>query len=223
MNYLVYRHRNTKTLEVFYVGSGAKGREKGVDQYKNSSWHSYVKEHGDPIVEVVAEGLSKDDALDLEYLMINEYGTLLDNDGLLTNIQRGRYKNHWSTNIKIGKASKGNTHCLGIKHSEETKAKVSKALLGRKFSEESRAKLSISLKGNTNSLGNKRSEEAKLKISLIMRRKHISDDDWINLEKEIYNIDKIIRNVTYKELSIKYNVKEAFIGYQFRKIKKNRK
>ena len=59
------------------------------------------------------------------------------------------------------------------------------------------------------------------KISLSRRRKIISDEDFLNLEKELHNITTIIRGVTYKELSIKYNVSTGFIFIQLSKIKKN--
>lgn len=52
-------------------------------------------------------------------------------------------------------------------HSQETKSKISLALMGHSISEETRNKLSMAKKGNKNSLGFKHSEKTKLKMSLV--------------------------------------------------------
>ena len=247
IDYVVYRHRNKKTLEIFYVGSGTIKRSRG-SYYKTDVWKNIVSKDGYTI-EIVAEGLSEDDALDLEYLMIDSYGTLLDNDGPLVNIKRDRYKSHWTTNIKTGngsrgripseetkakmsKASLGNTHLLGHKHSEETKAKMSKAGKGRKKSEEHKAKIGKAHKGRKHSeefkarlskarLGYKHSEEIKFKMSEDRRRSVISDENYELLLKDLSNIDKeVYKNL--KELSIKYNVKMTFTKHKYYKLINNK-
>ena len=126
-DYTVYRHRNRVTNEVFYVGSGSINR--GQERYKGrhcEKWNSIYEEFGKPIVEIVARDLSRDDALDLEYLMIDTYGTVLDEDGPLVNIKRDRYKAHWTTKEKMTKSQSGR------KHSEETKEVIRKSALGEK-------------------------------------------------------------------------------------------
>ena len=257
-NYVVYRHRNETTNEIFYIGSGTIERSK-QKWFKTDVWKNIVSRDGYTI-EIVAEGLSKDDSLELEYFMINEYGTLLDEDGPLVNIQRDRCKQHWTTNEKNRKNN------LGNKHSEETKAKMSKSRLGNtnnlgkkmndktrdalrkanlgntrlfgfKHSKETKDKMSKASLGNTNSLGNKHSKEtkakmsiahlginfsneSKAKMSLARRRKTISDENYELLLEDFSKIDKIIKGVTYKELSIRHNVRTNFICRHFLKYKK---
>ena len=74
----------------------------------------------------------------------------------------------------------------GLKHSEETRKKISISKtghtysLGRKYSEETKQKISLSMMGKTNHLGRKHSEETKQKMSLTKMgntnaRKHKTD------------------------------------------------
>ncbi len=82
---------------------------------------------------------------------------------------------------------------LGYKHTEEARANMSKAHIGKKQSEETKAKRRILMKGNTFNNGRKQSleqiearakvhrgkitsEETKLKMSLAQKGKQLSDD-----------------------------------------------
>jgi DNA mismatch endonuclease (patch repair protein) len=56
----------------------------------------------------------------------------------------------------------------GSKHTKETKKKISLANAGRVISEETRKKMSVALIGNTRSLGYRHSEKAKKKISVAL-------------------------------------------------------
>lgn len=182
-NYVIYRHRNETTNEIFYIGSGSEKRSKSIHN-KTDAWKNIVSTGGYAI-EIVAEDLSEDDSLDLEYLMIDSYGTIIDEDGTLVNIKRDRYKSHSSTNIKIAKSGLGNTRLLGHKHSEETRAKIGLAFKGRKHSKKTKNKMSLSKSGENNPMfgkevskvtrdkialsntGYKHSSESKAKMSLI--------------------------------------------------------
>lgn len=79
---------------------------------------------------------------------------------------------------KIRAALMGNQHHKGIKHSEETKLKLSQANKGYKHTDEARAKMLASkgseetrlkMKGNQRHKGCKHSDETKLKMSLSMK------------------------------------------------------
>jgi len=85
---LVYRHINTDTLEVFYVGIGNKKRPKSKFS-RNRLWNEYVKENPNYYVEIIAVDLSHDDACELEMLLIEEYGRQNLNTGCLVNMTRG--------------------------------------------------------------------------------------------------------------------------------------
>ena len=158
-NYVVYRHRNNATNEIFYVGSGSLKRS-GIKRYKTDVWKNIVSKDGYTI-EIVSKELSLDDSLDLEYLMIDSYGTIIDEDGHLVNIKRDRHKSHLSSNVKISLAQSGN------RMDEKTKAKISKANLGKKCSEETIAKISLAQSGEKGHMfGKTHSEKTKAKMSL---------------------------------------------------------
>ena len=85
---VVYRHINTDTLEVFYVGIGNKKRPKSKDS-RNRLWNKYVTDNPNYHVEIIAVDLSHDDACELEMLLIEEYGRQNLNTGCLVNMTRG--------------------------------------------------------------------------------------------------------------------------------------
>jgi hypothetical protein len=64
----------------------------------------------------------------------------------------------------------------GIMQSVETRNKISKALIGKKVSEETKKKMSLSHKGNQNLLGHITTEETKNKISIANKGKKRSDE-----------------------------------------------
>jgi hypothetical protein len=215
-NRIVYRHRNPITNEVFYVGSGTNSRSFENSHYKrNESWLAMVEKFGEPIVEILARDLTKDESLDLEYLIIDTYGTIIDGDGVLVNIKRDRYETHWST-----------------------KKKLSQKLIGREFSEETRKKLSQQRIGVKNPMyGLEVSKEHRLKISLantnpskeVRERKrigqinrHYSEDTLNSLLEDFSKMDKIVHGVTYKMLANKYNITPRMVSENWHRYKKNK-
>lgn len=97
--YYVYLHRRASDNKVFYVGKG-KGKRAFQTGGRNDRWNKTYKKHG-RIVEIVFDGLSQQDAFDIEIDTITEmryhYGETLCN---MTN---------------------GGEGALGAKRSEETK------------------------------------------------------------------------------------------------------
>lgn len=87
---VVYLHRNPKTLEVYYVGMGKKQRANNM-WMRNKHWLNYTNKYGRPIVEIVASGLTKEDAYELEILLIGEIGRRVKGKGTLTNISKGGF------------------------------------------------------------------------------------------------------------------------------------
>lgn len=109
----VYLHKNSKTGEVFYVGSGnlyeVKWKSRPYQFTKScrtAEWVEYVDNNGLPDVEIIKSGLSKVEALLLEEQLIVDIG--IDN---LTNVAVAQ--RNTSYNIKRSKES--NT---GRKHLE---------------------------------------------------------------------------------------------------------
>lgn len=99
---------------------------------------------------IVKENISKEEAIELEKMLIKTFES--------TNPQKGY-------NVSLGGDISENR--LGVKHTEETKQKISKYLTGRKMSEEARRKMSESRKGEKNwNYGKKFSEEQRRKMAL---------------------------------------------------------
>lgn len=66
--------------------------------------------------------------------------------------------------------------CLGVKHTEETKLKMSEWQVGRKMSDEAKQKMSKAAKGNSNAAGYKHPPEVLLRLTNLKRgRKHTEE------------------------------------------------
>ena len=178
MSKTLYIHRRKDNNEVFYVGIGNEKRPYRK-QGRNQFWHNIVDKYG-YYVDILAEDLSIDDALELEELLISEYGRRDLGDGNLVNLTNGgdgclnvseitknkisesnKGKLAWNkgkkgvyseeTLIKMSESSKGKTSPRkGVKLSEETKEKIRKHNTGKKIPKEVRSKISESLKDGKN-------------------------------------------------------------------------
>ena len=139
---VVYRHRRLDNHEVFYVGIGSQERRAYSERSRNHIWKGIAGRCGYE-VEIVAKGLSREDALELEMFMISEYGRIDLGTGNLCNLTEG------------GDGS------WGYKQSRETRKKRSKSLTGIKRSEEHKRKTSIARMGEGNGMYGKRPYNAQ--------------------------------------------------------------
>ena len=184
---IVYFHRHPITNDIFYVGIG-KSKERAYTfggNKRNKYWNNYVKKHGFPVVEIVHEVETREEAAELEMMYINQFGRRCDGTGQLVNITLGgdggslgmkqteehiSKRTHANKNRKHTEEAKANFKAAQnrpevrakqaeIKKSEEWLAKQRAAKLGGKLSEEHKAKISRGLKGRIVS------EESKQKIS----------------------------------------------------------
>lgn len=146
MNKVVYRHLKPNG-EVFYIGIGDKKRPyKKVG--RNKLWTNIVNKYGYE-VQILKEGLSWEEATELECILIDYYGRRDLGTGPLVNMTDGgegvlNYTHSEETKKRLSKAHKGK------KHSEEHRLKVSEAHTGKKRSEEHKAKMSEVNKGEKN-------------------------------------------------------------------------
>lgn len=184
---IVYVHKNPQTRQVFYVGIGVKKerayRFKGSN--RNQYWHNYVKKYGEPIVEIIAEFETREQAVELEMRLIAKYGRLCDNSGCLVNITLGGDGGALGVKQTEEQKAKRAAKLKGFVHSEQSKANMKAAQnradvkathsiykndtawrelqrqlkLGRKLTDEHKAKISLGNKGRVNS------EETRRKIS----------------------------------------------------------
>ena len=133
--YYIYTHSNPNTREIFYVGLGSGKRKIEFKAGRNSHYINYIKKHGNPIVEVLYKNLTKEEACLIETNLIKEYG-------------RKGYEPH---GILLNKSLGGEGGNLGIKQSQKTRDKKSKAMKGKSIhSEEQKEKWSIERKGKKN-------------------------------------------------------------------------
>ena len=157
-----YVGQTTKTLdqrwtEHVYDAIGKRSKDKGC------YFHLAIKKYGPDKFcrEVLEVCLDKDSLNLLEMHYISTINTVRPN----------------GYNIALG----GTGVMHGRKMSEETKAKISKSLIGRpgakfKHTNEAKAKISASLIGNTRSVGRKHSKETKKKISEAHKGKVLSEE-----------------------------------------------
>jgi len=125
-NKVVYRHIRLDINEVFYIGIGNKKRPyKNIG--RNKYWNNIVNKT-DYNVEVIAKGLTWEDACELECFLIQEYGRKDLKLGNLCNMTDGGD----GTNNMIRTAQ----HCK----------RISKSLTDKKLSVQHRKNISLSKK-----------------------------------------------------------------------------
>ena len=76
MEYYVYKHIRKKDGSTFYIGKGKEGRLES-DKGRNIHWKRVVEKDNGFDSEIIKDGLSEDEAFDLEVKLISEIG--LDN------------------------------------------------------------------------------------------------------------------------------------------------
>lgn len=143
--YLWLRYKDSKhgpKLSPYYVGKGCGNRAFNPRQRR-------VKPPKDRSYIVFAqEGLTEQEAFDLERYYIALYGRKDLGTGILGNF------------------TDGGEGVSGLKHSQESRNKISQAHKGKKVSQETRDKLSRASTGHQHFLGKSHTQEARAKISL---------------------------------------------------------
>ena len=197
---VVYRHLKPNG-EVFYVGIGCEKRPYSK-HHRSKWWKNIVKKYPDYGVEVVATGLSWDDACELEELMISEYGRRDLGLGTLVNM------------------TNGGEGCYGLVHSEETKQKIGAANKGKKHSLESKQKMSAAKSGeNAPWFGKKLSKETRQKLSAANSGKNhpMYGKPALNRKLTFKKAEEIRRRyktekITQQKLAQEYGVSRRTIG-----------
>lgn len=152
----------------FYVGIGGAERVRTALRYKNPHHMAIVAKHEGCRREIVCLAPSREYANDLESRLIAKFGRVVNGSGILANRSAGgdgyidpspavrearrkamtgqRWTNRPGANRSAVEAARvaliGNKHTLGLKLSDEAKAKISAAHKGKPKSEEMRARLS---------------------------------------------------------------------------------
>jgi hypothetical protein len=98
-SFYVYVHRKNTNNEIFYVGKGFGDRAHSLKN-RNKFWINTVAKHGFN-ASVVLDGLSEDDAFDLEAFLIFEIGRKDLGTGILVNLTDG-----WNGAVNLCEKSK---------------------------------------------------------------------------------------------------------------------
>lgn len=155
--YYVYLYLDpSRNNQPFYVGEGKGGRDKShlrnPDGRKNLPFYNRLakmRKAGDnPIVIRVAESLTQDEAFDLEVSLIAQYKRKHEGGSLLNITEGGRGFSNPSPIQSNGKTRIAWNR--GIPQSEETKAKLSKAIIGFKHTDDAKAKIANRSRGANN-------------------------------------------------------------------------
>jgi len=74
--FYIYKHKRISDGSIFYIGKGT-GDRLNSNKGRNTHWNRIVKKDGGFDSEIIKDGLSEDDAFELEIKLISEIG--LDN------------------------------------------------------------------------------------------------------------------------------------------------
>ena len=153
--YCVYRHIN-KINGKQYIGCTKRQPKKrwgkdGKNYYNTPCFFEAIKEFGWENFEheIIKEGLTKEQAYELERQLIKKYKTQDRQYGY--NILEGGVATYLPQEVreKMSKSMKGNKNALGVEFTEERRRKISESLKGRSFSEEHKKNISKARKGKT--------------------------------------------------------------------------
>lgn len=119
-NYYIYFHKNPKTQEIFYVGLGSHvlyQKYKRAEDIKRRGKHHkfYIKKYGDPIIEIIHDNLTQEEACLLEIKYIKQFG-------------RKKYE---FNGILVNKSLGGQGGKQGVIVTKETRLKQSLKLKGK--------------------------------------------------------------------------------------------
>ena len=165
---IVYRHIRKDINEVFYIGIGKQSNRAYSTRIRNKYWKSIV-DKADYMVEIIKDGITWEEAKQLEIDLIKQYGRKDLGTGILSNM------------------TDGGDGCVNTICSAETRTKMSNSRLGKKYSEEHKQKISKMLKGKKHTpeaieknrqahIGVRPTDEIKAKISQKLKGKFVSDD-----------------------------------------------
>ena len=129
---IVYRHIRKDNCKTFYVGIGSREDRAYTKHGRSGLWNNITNKY-DYDVEIIAKGLSKEDAIELEVFLIEQYEGKLCNFTVGGEVGALGYKHTKEALNKISEASKINNK--GRVTSEETKDKLRKVKLGSKWGE----------------------------------------------------------------------------------------
>ena len=179
--FYTYSHA-TPEGRIFYIGKGQGKRAYNLKN-RNVYWNRIVEKYGNPVVQILADWETEEDAFDHEMVLIDCFRGMGYELANLTNGGEGQSgMTPWNkgvplkeeTKLKISVAKIGsNAWNKGIPLTEDCKQKLSQSLSGRKAwnkgvecRPETKQKLQKAGLGNKHALGHKVSEASKKLMGL---------------------------------------------------------
>jgi hypothetical protein len=151
-NCYVYIHKKADTKEIFYVGIGNQLKYRRAYQItanrRSKEWLKVVKKHGVE-VEIYADNLTREQAIEIEILLIEKYGRIDLGNGVLVNMTKGGD----GFPILSDEVKKRNPRNRGQKRAEHATKITIEKLTGRILSEETKEKMRLA------KIGKKQSEK----------------------------------------------------------------
>ena len=154
--YTVYQHKNKINSKIYFGITSRNPIERwgnnGCNYKSTPHFYSAIQKYGWDNFEhnILYENLTKEEACDIEQMLIKEYHTQDRECGY--NILEGGQASQLPKEIreKMSKAMMGNQNGLGHPCTEEKKKKISMAQKGKKLTEQHKAKLSEAAKKRKN-------------------------------------------------------------------------
>lgn len=217
---LLYRHLKP-CGEVFYIGVGNKIRPYTKTD-RSDFWWKVVNKYGYEI-QILKTDLTKEEAYELEVILIAWYGRKNLGLGPLVNLTDG---GDGSNNTVVSEETREKLRIArtGYKFSEETKLKISNSHKGKKHTEETRLKMSESAKkkiitqehydklhtcqkGENNGMfGKTHSDETKDKIRQKATGRKLSYESKAKISKIVLHLETGIFFTSIKEASELLNI-----------------
>lgn len=139
---IIYRHLKP-CGEVFYIGIGNKKSRAYKKTERSEYWSSIVTKYPNYEVQIISFNITREEACELEKMLISWYGRRDLGTGTLVNLTDGGDGNYKRSEVTIKKLSnsanklKGNNHFnFGKIRTDETKEKLSKAKKGIKVKQD---------------------------------------------------------------------------------------
>jgi len=159
-NKVVYLHKKKTDDSVFYVGMG--NLKRAYCKQRSNWWNKIVNKYG-YVIEIYKDGLTQEQAFELEIELISKYGRIdLKNGQLINQTKGGITVENFSCNT-LKKKSKSLKSVIKTKEwknkislahkgkikSEEHRKNIAKARKGKKIPEHVKAKMRLSNKSKT--------------------------------------------------------------------------
>lgn len=211
--FYVYQWTRPDTGVVFYIGKGSFVRDIQTKKHNAIVTRIVAKLEKigmKPEVARIRDGLTEDEAFEVERLEIAKHGRINNGTGTLANMTDGGegttgVVRSALTRARLSASLKGNQNSFGRVVQAETRAKIgltkigNQYFLGKKHSKEARSKIADGARGNKNMLGRERSAETCAKLSAALTGKKLSVETRLKISAA--NIGKTISAETRSKIS----------------------